>query len=80
MIPFFLSVVFACCLMSFTLSIDDVIISFFVSGKEYEILPMKIYYMVRTGIQHDVNALCAALIYATFFVVMISYRLVRAKR
>lgn len=66
--------------MSFTLSIDDVIISFFVSGKEYEILPMKIYSMVRTGIQPDVNALCAALFFATFFVVMISYRLVRAKR
>ena len=66
--------------MSFTLSIDDVIISFFVGGKEYEILPLKIYSMVQTGIQPDVNALCAALFFATFVVVMLSYRLVRAKR
>ena len=80
LIPLILPAVFAGWLMSFTLSIDDVIISFFVSGKEYEILPMKIYSMVRTGIQPDVNALCAALFFATFFVVMISYRLVRAKR
>ncbi len=80
LIPLILPAVFAGWLMSFTLSIDDVIISFFVSGKHYEILPMKIYSMVRTGIQPDVNALCAALFFATFFVVMFSYRLVSSKK
>ena len=76
LIPLIVPAVFAGWLMSFTLSIDDVIISFFVSGKSYEILPLKIYSMVRTGIQPDVNALCAALFFVTFAVVMISYRLV----
>ena len=80
LIPLILPAVFAGWLMSFTLSIDDVIISFFVSGKHYEILPMKIYSMVRTGIQPDVNALCAALFFLTFFVVMFSYRLVSSKK
>ena len=59
---------------------DVSIISFFVSGKSYEILPLKIYSMVRTGIQPDVNALCAALFFVTFAVVMISYRLVRDRK
>lgn len=79
LIPLVLPAVFAGWLMSFTLSIDDVIISFFVSGKNYEILPLKIYSMVRTGIQPDVNALCAAMFFATFAVVLLSYRLVRKK-
>ena len=80
LIPLILPAVFAGWLMSFTLSIDDVIISFFVSGKNYEILPLKIYSMVRTGIQPDVNALCAAMFFATFAVVLISYRLVRIRK
>ena len=80
LIPLIIPAVFAGWLMSFTLSIDDVIISFFVGGKNYEILPLKIYSMVRTGIQPDVNALCAAMFFATFFVVMFSYRLVRTKK
>lgn len=80
LIPLIIPAVFAGWLMSFTLSIDDVIISFFVSGKSFEILPLKIYSMVRTGIQPDVNALCAALFFVTFAVVMISYRLVRDRK
>ena len=80
LIPLIVPAVFAGWLMSFTLSIDDVIISFFVSGKSYEILPLKIYSMVRTGIQPDVNALCSALFFVTFAVVMLSYRLVRDRK
>ena len=80
LIPQILPAVFAGWLMSFTLSVDDVIVSFFVSGKDYEILPLKIYSLVQTGIQPDVNALCAAMFFATFAVVMLSYRLVRNKK
>nr|WP_193013949.1 spermidine/putrescine ABC transporter permease PotC [Vibrio casei] len=44
-------------LLSFTLSLDDVIISSFVTGPSYEILPLKIYSMVKVGISPEVNAL-----------------------
>lgn len=80
LIPLIVPAVFAGWLMSFTLSLDDVIISFFVSGRNYEILPMKIYSMVRTGIRPDVNALCAAMFLVTFIVVMLSYKLVRTRK
>lgn len=80
LIPQIFPAVFAGWLMSFTLSVDDVIVSFFVSGKDYEILPLKIYSLVQTGIQPDVNALCAAMFFATFAVVMLSYRLVRNRK
>ena len=44
-------------LLSFTLSIDDVIISFFTTGPTFEVLPLRIYSMVRLGIKPEVNAL-----------------------
>ena len=43
-------------LLSFTLSLDDVIVSFFTTGPTYEVLPLRIYSMVRLGIKPDVNA------------------------
>ena len=80
LIPLMAPAILAGWLISFTLSLDDVIISFFVSGPGYEILPLKIYSMVRTGVKPDINALCAVLFFATFFVVMLAYRLVTRKR
>lgn len=80
LIPLLLPAILAGWLMSFTLSIDDVIISFFVNGPSYEILPLKIYSMVRTGVKPDINALCAVLFTLTFTVVMVSYCLVKEKK
>ena len=80
LIPLLLPAILAGWLMSFTLSIDDVIISFFVNGPSYEILPLKIYSMVRTGVKPDVNALCSVMFTLTFAVVMTSYYLVKDKK
>src|SRR3990167_7440102 len=59
-------------LMSFTLSLDDVIISYFVSGPEFEILPLRIYSMVRAGIKPEINALCSVLFVVTLMLIVIS--------
>lgn len=48
--------------MSFTLSIDDVIISNFVSGPYSTTLPIKILSLVRTGLSPEVNALATVMI------------------
>lgn len=66
-------------LMSFTLSLDDVIISYFVAGPEYEILPLRIYSMVRTGIKPEINALCTALFLVTVTLIVISQFILRKK-
>ncbi|MCQ2914156.1 MAG: ABC transporter permease subunit [Alphaproteobacteria bacterium] len=79
LLPLIIPAMFAGWLMSFTLSLDDVIVSFFVSSDKYEILPMKIYSMVQTGIQPDVNALCSVMFFITFMVVVSAYRMVRSK-
>lgn len=48
--------------MSFTLSIDDVIISNFVAGPYATTLPVKILSMVKTGLSPEVNALTALMV------------------
>jgi spermidine/putrescine transport system permease protein len=48
-------------MLGFALSLDDVVVSFFVTGPEFEILPLKIYSMVRMGVKPEVNALASLL-------------------
>jgi len=48
-------------LLSFALSLDDVVVSFFVTGPEFEVLPLRVYSMVRMGVKPEVNALAALL-------------------
>lgn len=67
-------------LLSFTLSMDDVIISFFVTGPTFEILPLKIYSMVKMGVKPTVNALCAVLVGVTVFLVITSQLLLREEK
>ena len=66
-------------LLSFTLSLDDVIVSFFVTGPDFEILPLKIYAMVRLGVKPEVNALCTLLFGTTLLSVMAAHFLVKEK-
>ena len=55
-------------LLAFTLSLDDVVISFFTSGPDYEILPIKIHSLVRLGLRPEVNALSVPLLFFSFIV------------
>ena len=49
-------------LLSFTLSLDDLVISSFVSGPGASTLPMVIYSKVKLGVSPDVNALASIII------------------
>ncbi len=66
-------------LLSFTLSIDDVIISYFVIGPDFEIFPLKIYSMVRLGVKPEINALCAITFALTLLLVVLSQFAFRKK-
>ena len=67
-------------LLSFTLSMDDVIVSFFTTGPGFEILPLQIYSMVRLGVKPDVNALSALMICVTSICVLTAQILIRRKK
>ncbi len=64
-------------LLSFTLSLDDVIISFFVAGPEFEILPLRIYSMVKLGVKPEVNALCTMMFLCTMVMVVFAHFLMK---
>lgn len=78
-LPMVFPAVLAGWFLSFTLSIDDVIISFFATGPTFEVLPLRIYSMVRLGIKPEVNALCAIMILITAVGVFLSQRLLKEK-
>lgn len=58
--------------LAFTLSLDDVVISYFVSGPNSNTLPLQIYSMIKTGVTPSVNALITILLLIIFIVLTLS--------
>ncbi|GAA4885646.1 spermidine/putrescine ABC transporter permease PotC [Ferrimonas pelagia] len=78
-LPMAMPAVLAGWLLSFTLSLDDVIISSFVTGPSYEILPIKIFSMVKVGVTPAVNALATLMLLLSLVMVAISQFLLKQK-
>lgn len=78
-VPLLLPAIIAGWLLCFTLSLDDVITSYFVAGPAFEVLPLRIYSMVRLGIKPEINALCTILLLATLVLVIIAQSFLRKK-
>ncbi len=78
--PLIMPALLAAWLLSFTLSLDDVIISYFVTGPEFEILPLKIYSMVKLGVSPEINALSSILFVFTLLIVISSQLIIRKNR
>lgn len=76
-VPLLLPAIISGVLLCFTLSFDDVIISYFVSGPGFEILPLKIYSMARLGVKPELNALCSVTFILTLLLVVLSQKLTR---
>lgn len=58
-------------LLSFTLSIDDVIISYFVNGQT-KTYPLKVMESIKSGVAPDVNALSALILIGTIILVILT--------
>lgn len=67
--------VLASALLSFTLSIDDVIISFFVAGPGSTTLPLRIFSMVKFGVSPEINALSTVMLIMTLTIVVVAERI-----
>ncbi len=57
-------------LLAFAMSLDDVIISFFLTGATTNTLPLKIYSQLKFGVTPEINALCTVMLSITFIVVI----------
>lgn len=79
-IPLLFPAILAGWLLSFTLSLDDVITSYFVTGPNFEILPLKIYSMVKLGLKPEINALCTILLGVTLLLVTAAQLALRKKQ
>lgn len=58
--------------LAFTLSLDDVVISYFTAGPDSNTLPLQIYSIIKTGITPDVNALITIMLLIIFLVLTAS--------
>ena len=62
-------------LLAFTLSLDDFVITFFSSGPNTTTFPVKIYGMVKRGVDMQINAASTVLIVITLAATMIAMKL-----
>lgn len=59
-------------LLSFAMSLDDVVISVFVTGVTTNTLPLKIYTQLKTGVTPKTNALCTLMFVTTLVVLVLA--------
>ena len=64
--------------MAFTLSLDDFVISYFVSGPEFQTLPIRIYSMTKKRVTPDMYAL-STLIFLVMLVLLIALNVIQSR-
>ena len=79
-LPSIFPAVVAAWILSFTISMDDSICAFFTSGPRFEILPQKIYAMVRTGVKPEVNALSTIIFGVSMLIVIVTQIMLKERK
>ena len=74
-LPLLLPAIVSAALLSFTLSFDDFLITFFTGGVGSDTLPVRIYSMMRFGVKPEMNAMSATVLFLTLIAVFIVARL-----
>lgn len=80
MVPYLLPAIISGALMSFTLSMDEVIVTFFVTGPESQTLPLKVFGLAKRGLDPSLNAVSAVFILATAVFVVLADRVRKLNR
>lgn len=76
-LPMLLPAIISGFLMALTLSFDDFVITFFVSGPGSSTLPLRIYSMIRLGVSPVINALSVLLIIISVILTLSTKKLQR---
>lgn len=71
-LPLLAPAIAASAMLAFTISIDDVIVSFFVAGPASTTLPLQIFSMVKQGVTPEINALSTLMLAVTLTFVLIA--------
>jgi spermidine/putrescine transport system permease protein len=80
MVPYLMPGIVSGALMAFTLSMDEVIVTYFVAGPESKTLQLEIYDHVKRGINPMLNAVSAVFIVATAVLVVLAERIRKLNR
>jgi len=72
MVPYLLPAIISGALMSFTLSMDEVIVTYFTRGPTSETLPIRVYGLAKVGLSPMLNTISAAFIAFTALLVIVS--------
>lgn len=75
--PLLMPGIVAAALLAFTLSLDDFVITFFVSGPGSTTLPVRVYSMIKFGVTPEVNAISTLMLVGSTILVIISLVLQR---
>jgi spermidine/putrescine transport system permease protein len=67
-------------LLCLAMSLDDVIISTYMSGPRSTTLPVHVFSMMRVGVTPKVNALCTLVLIGTFFIIGLSQLITNKRR
>ncbi len=71
-LPLAMPAVLSGALLAFTVSFEDFVISFFVSGIGIVTMPIKVYSMMKFGVTPEINALSVCLLVATLGLVAVN--------
>lgn len=75
--PLLMPGVISAALMAFTMSLDDFVITFFVSGPGSTTLPVRVYSMIKFGVTPEINAISSLMLLSSTLLVVISLLLQR---
>lgn len=78
--PLLKGALFTSWLLAFSLSFDDIVISSFVAGPKFQILPLYIYSTARAGATPQLNALSTIILAVSLTIFTLSYRVFRKKK
>ncbi|EYF05979.1 ABC transporter permease [Chondromyces apiculatus] len=70
MVPYLLPAIISGALMSFTLSMDELIVTYFTRGPKSETLPIKVYGMAKVGLNPLLNTISTVFIVGTAMLVI----------
>lgn len=71
-VPYLLPAIFSGTLMSFTLSLDELLVTYFVASPSSATLPMKVFGMAKVGLNPMLNAISTIFIVGTAILVLVS--------
>ena len=79
-VPYLMPAIVSGALMSFTLSLDEYIVSVFTTGAQSQTLPLKVFGMAKVGLNPQLNALSTLFIVGTFVILVGSEILTRNRK